>query len=75
MSRKQKSPKSIYGSELHHIGDEISGKHTTTNGRANSDNDGEKSGSKKRKIVWHENTMKPKPAEKKEGKIVDWLHE
>ena len=27
----------------------------------------------KRKIVWPENTMKPKPQPKKEAKVVDWL--
>jgi len=26
-------------------------------------------------IVWPENPLKPKPKEKKEGKIVDWLRE
>lgn len=26
-------------------------------------------------VIWHENTMKPKPKEKKEGKIIDWLRE
>jgi len=30
---------------------------------------------KSKAIVWPENTMKPKPKEKKEGKIIDWLRE
>jgi len=41
-------------------------------GRANSD--GEKSSISKRKpIIWKDNTMKPKPKEQKPGVIVDWL--
>jgi hypothetical protein len=30
---------------------------------------------KRKKILWPENPLKPKPREKKEGKIVDWLKE
>ena len=45
-----------------------------TGQRANSEFNGEDSVMKK-KIVWPENPLKPKPKEKKEGKIVDWLRE
>jgi len=42
--------------------------------RASSDNhDG--SITRSRVIKWPENSMKPKPIEKKEGKIIDWLRE
>ena len=30
---------------------------------------------KTRNVIWAENSMKPKPKEKKEGKIIDWLRE
>ena len=42
--------------------------------RAESDMNGEDSIMKK-KVVWPENPLKPKPKEKKEGKIIDWLRE
>lgn len=42
------------------------------NVRANSDQDLESS-MKRKKIVWHENSMKPKPKVEKEKKIIDWL--
>ena len=70
----KKSPKSIYGSELPGHGDEISmGK--SHNNRANSDHDGENRSAKRKKILWPDNPMKPKPKEHKEGKNVDWLKE
>jgi len=49
----------------------------TANGRyrANSEHGEENSQMKSKVIVWPENTMKPKPKEKKEGKIIDWLRE
>lgn len=54
--------------------DDISRK-SAGNIRANSDHDGEKSSLTRKKINWGENTMKPKPKEHKEGKIIDWLKE
>jgi hypothetical protein len=30
---------------------------------------------KSRVVVWPENPLVPKPKEKKEGKIIDWLRE
>jgi len=35
--------------------------------RANSDHDGEKSSAKRKKILWPDNPLKPKPKEIKEG--------
>ena len=29
----------------------------------------------RKKVVWPDNPLKPKPKEKKEGKIIDWLRE
>jgi hypothetical protein len=29
----------------------------------------------RKQVVWPENPLKPKPKEKKEGKIIDWLRE
>lgn len=63
--KTKKSPKSIYGSEHPAHVDEIS---TGKGGnRANSDHDGEKSSVKRRKIIWPDNPLKPKPKELKEG--------
>lgn len=67
--RGKKSPKSIYGSE--HPGDiSHKGDH-----RANSEQDAEKSIMQRKKVIWPENPLKPKPKEMKEPKIVDYLKE
>lgn len=68
---RKKSPKSIMGQSTR--GDVLS--HHNDKGRAASENNEENSQMKSKIIVWPENTMKPKPKEKKEGKIVDWLRE
>lgn len=70
--KTKKSPKSIYGSEHPGQADEIStGK--GGNNKANSDHDGEKGSVKRRKIIWPDNPLRPKPKELKEGQKVDWL--
>ena len=70
----KKSPKSIYGSEHPHAKgrDEIS---TNGKNRASSENDGDKGSTKRKKIIWPDNPLKPKPKEQKELQIVDWLKE
>lgn len=40
-----------------------------------SEREGDKSNMIRKVIIWPENSMKPKPKEHKEGKIVDWLKE
>jgi hypothetical protein len=67
----KKSPKSIMGQSTR--GDVIS--HHGKGGRAASENNEENSQMKSRMIIWPDNPLKPKPKEKKEGKIVDWLRE
>lgn len=67
----KRSPKSIAGASVH--GDMISGHHG--NRAVSEHNDDGKSTMTRKPIVWAENTMKPKPKEKKEGKIIDWLKE
>lgn len=69
----KKTPKSRMGSDAYQGGDEISTRNKYM--RASSDQDGEKSTITRRAVVWSENTMKPKPKETKEGKIIDWLKE
>lgn len=69
-SPRKKSPKSIMGQSTR--GDQLS---HHEKGRAASENNEENSQMKSRIIVWPENPLKPKPIEKKEGKIVDWLRE
>lgn len=71
--RVKKSPKSIMGSDAYQGGDEISSRNKYM--RASSDHDAEKSTITRRNVIWPENTMKPKPREIREGKIVDWLKE
>jgi hypothetical protein len=68
----RKTPKSI-ATSLH--GDTISeAQHHKS--RAISDKDDGRSAMTERKpVVWAENSMKPKPKEKKDGKIIDWLKE
>jgi len=58
----KKSPKSIYGSEHPHAKgrDEIS---TNGKNRASSENDGDKGSTKRKKIIWPDNPLKPKPKE------------
>lgn len=69
----KKSPKSIYGAEGKSTKDEMSriGKRN----RTISEHGEEKSTMQGRSIVWPENPLAPKPKEKKEGKIIDWLRE
>ena len=71
--RTKKSPKSIMGSDSYQGGDEKSSRNKML--RAASDHGADQSTLNRRPIVWHENTMKPKPREIREGKIVDWLKE
>ena len=74
--RNKKSPKSIIGSENPKIVDVMSNTEVKTgNNRANSENDGEKSSVKRKKIIWPENPLKPKQKDYKEPIIVDWLKE
>lgn len=63
--RNKKSPRSIIGSENPKLaGDNVSNAETkTVNNRANSENDGEKSSVKRKKVLWPENPLKPKPKE------------
>ena len=68
--RYKKSPKSLLGSEPINAKDYSSIKNGM---RAYSDKE-DKNGLKK-KIFWPENTMKPKPKERKEGHIIDYLKE
>ena len=69
--RYKKSPKSLIGSEpVNHQKDYSSVKNGM---RAYSDKDDKNA--LKKKTLWPENTMKPKPKEKKEGQIIDFLKE
>jgi hypothetical protein len=66
----KKSPKSKM--ESRGDADYISTKNNT---RAISEHNEENSTIRKNKVLWPDNPMKPKPKEKKEGKIIDWLRE
>ena len=66
---QKKSPKSTMGQSTR----DVLSHHEK--GRAASDNREENSQMKGKAVVWPENPLKPKPKEKKEGKIVDWLRE
>ena len=71
---KKKSPRSIMGHNSYKDNDEdhstygIMGHHRAASENQNSTN-------AYRPAKWPENPLKPKPKEKKEGIIVDWLRE
>mmetsp|Transcript_524 Transcript_524/g.573 ORF Transcript_524/g.573 Transcript_524/m.573 type:complete len:114 (+) Transcript_524:984-1325(+) len=71
--RPKKSPKSIYGSE-HPRGGAIDTMSNSKDNKANSENELDKS-VKRKKVIWKDNPLKPKPKEIKEPIIVDYLKE
>lgn len=68
--KRRMSPKSTMAGSVH---DSISRNQNTR--AASAHGGGEENSVMKRKIVWPDNPLKPKPVPKKEGKIVDWLRE
>ena len=69
--RYKKSPKSIVGSEPVKDKDITS---LNNHMKAYSDKEGEKSKFQK-KIMWPENPLKPKPKERRQGQVIDFLKE
>eukprot|EP00347_Sterkiella_histriomuscorum_P020948 403335841 len=70
MKTSPKNPKSIIGQ-----GNHDTASRNNQNRAASAHRQNEEDSTMRRQVVWAENTMKPKPKEKKEGKIVDWLRE
>ena len=68
--RYKKSPKSIIGSEP--VKDK---EYSSVKNGVRAYSDKEDKSAYKKKVLWPENTMKPKPKEKKEGFIIDFLKE
>lgn len=72
-TRMKKSPSSNYASEAYKKEEAfITGR---AHNRANSDNEGEHGSLKRKKILWADNPLKPKPKPKKELVIKDYLRE
>ena len=72
-TKRNKSPKSRYSTAMNAPNDSISAGNQDF--RANSENEGEKGSLTRKKIIWPENSLKPKPKEKKEIKVYDYLKE
>ena len=70
-----KSPKSINASSHYVTNNDYLSAAGKSHNRANSDNEGDSGSIQRKKILWKENPLKPKPKPLKEGKIIDWLRE